>query len=194
MGEKSKTIFVYLLVIFFAVFIGTSIFLISNSKKPQSEKEKIATTATIPTVIPTQGSFDLKLSGNEKISLLAGKELNIDLIADSNEKNIVGYDVVLSYDLSSFDFVKATSNLPNFKIYSYKKDSYLSLLATKNLQSQTSAVFTRTKIANLSFKPLKSGRYSFSLKPLMGRDKTDLVTDKTEVLNPKLNKLEIEVF
>jgi len=189
-----KKIFVYFLVVFFAVFIGTSIFLVLNSKKPQLAKETITTTATVPTVIPTQGSFNLELSGNEKISLPTGKEVNIDLIADSNQKNIVGYDLVLSYDPLAFDFVKATSNLPNFKIYSYKKDSYLSFLATKNLQSQTSAVFTQTKIASLSFKPLKAGRYSFTLKPLMGQDKTDLVTDKTEVLNPKLNKLEVEVF
>ena len=189
-----KKIFVYLLVVFFAVFIGTSIFLVLNSKKPQLAKETITTTATVPTVIPTQGSFNLELSGNEKISLPTGKEVNIDLIADSNQKNIVGYDLVLSYDPLAFDFVKATSNLPNFKIYSYKKDSYLSFLATKNLQSQTSAVFTQTKIASLSFKPLKAGRYNFTLKSLMGQDKTDLVTDKTEVLNPKLNKLEVEVF
>ena len=194
MGEKSKTIFVYLLVIFLAVFIGTSIFLISNSKKPLAEKEKIATTVTIPTVKPTQGSFDLKLFENEKISLLTGKELNIDLIADSNEKNIAGYDLVLSYDPSAFNFVKATSDLADFKIYSYKRDSYLSLLATRSPQSQTSAVFTQTKIASLVFKPLKAGKYSFSLKPLIGQDKTDLVTDKTEVFNPKLNELEIEVF
>lgn len=197
MEEKNQTIkiaFVYLLVIFFAVFIGTGIFLILNSKKPRSVKEIITTTVIIPTVVPTQGSLNLKLSENGKISLSTGKELKIDLVADSNAKNVVGYDLVLSYDLSSFDFVKATSDLPNFKIYSYKKDNYLSFLATKNLQGQTSAVFTQTKIASLSFKPMKAGKYRFSLKPLMGKDKTDLVTDKTEVLNPKLNQLEIEVF
>jgi len=194
MEEKNKTIFIYLLVIFFAVFVGTSIFLILNNKKPPAEKETIATTVIIPTVKPTQGLLNLKLFGNEKISLSGDKELKIDLVADSNEKNIVGYDLVLSYDPLAFDFVKATSNLADFKIYSYKRDGYLSFLATKTLQSQTSSVFTQTKIASLSFRPMKAGKYSFSLKPLIGKDKTNLVTDKTEVLNPKLNELEIEVF
>lgn len=191
MGEKNKTIFIYLLVIFLAVFIGTSIFLILN-KKPLSEKETIATTVIIPTVKPTQGSLNLKLE-KEEISLSTDKELKIDLIADSNEKNIVGYDLVVSYDPLAFAFVKATSNLADFKIYTYKRDNYLSFLATKTLQSQTSSVFTQTKIASLVFKPIKAGKYSFSLKPLMGKEKTDLVTDKTEVINPKLNELEIKV-
>ncbi|KKS44945.1 MAG: hypothetical protein UV09_C0052G0003 [Candidatus Gottesmanbacteria bacterium GW2011_GWA2_42_18] len=190
--EKNK-VFVYLLIIFFAAFVGTGIFLVVNNKKT-TINEQAASTSIIPTTEPTQGSLNLKLFGNEKISLLTGQELSIDLIADSNEKNIVGYDLVLSYDPSSFDFVKATSDLVDFKIYSYKKDSYLSLLATKILQSQTTSVFAQTKIASLVFKPLKAGKFIFSLKSLIGKDRTDLVTDKTEVLNPKLNELEIEVF
>ncbi len=190
--QGKNKIFVYLLVIFFAIFIGTGIFLAANNKKT-TINEQAASTSIIPTTEPTQGSLNLKIE-NEEISLSTDKELKIDLIADSNEKNIIGYDLVLSYDPLAFDFVKATSNLADFKIYSYKRDNYLSFLATKTLQSQTPSVFTKTKIASLVFKPIKAGKFAFSLKPLMGKDKTDLVTDKTEVLNPKLNELEIEVF
>src|SRR3989338_7238973 len=146
-NQGKNKIFVYLLVIFFAAFVGTSIFLVLNNKKPLSEKEAITTTITVPTVKPTQGSLNLKLFGKEEISLSTDKELKIDLVADSNEKNIVGYDLVLSYDPLAFDFVKATSNLADFNIFSYKRDNYLSFLATKSLQSQTSAVFAQTKIA-----------------------------------------------
>jgi len=192
-NQSTNKIFIYLLVVFFAFFVGTSIFLILNSKKQPQEKEKVATTVIIPTVKPTQGSLNLQLE-KEETSVSTDKELIIDLVADSNEKNIVGYDLVLSYDPLAFDFVKATSDLDNFKIYPYKRDGYLSFLATKTFQSQTSSVFTQTKIASLVFKPIKAGKFLFSLEPLMGKDKTDLVTDKTEVLNPKLNELEIEVF
>ena len=104
-----------------------------------------------------------------------------------------GYDLVLAYDPMAFEFVGATSSLVDFKIYSYKRDGYLSFLATKTLQNQASSVFAQTKIADLVFKPIKSGRFNFSLKSVMSNDKTDLVTDKTEVISPKLNELEIEV-
>ena len=121
------------------------------------------------------------------------KQVKIDLLADSNGKNITGYDLVLAYDPMAFEFVGATSSLVDFKIYSYKRDGYLSFLATKTLQNQASSVFAQTKIADLVFKPIKSGRFNFSLKSVMSNDKTDLVTDKTEVISPKLNELEIEV-
>lgn len=197
--ENKNKIFIYLLVIFFAVFIGTGIFLVANNKKTAINEQAASTSIIkeekmiIPTAEPIQGSLNLKLE-NEETSLSRDKELKIDLVADSNEKNIVGYDLVLSYDPLAFDFVKVTSNLADFKIYSYKRNGYLSFLATKSPQSQKSSVFTQTKIASLVFRPMKTGKYSFSLKPLIGKDKTDLVTDKTEVLNPKLNQLEIEVF
>lgn len=190
MGEKIKTIFVYLLAIFLAVFVGTGIFLVLNNNNSASKKGE-TTMTSIPTSVPTQGSLSLKLAGGATVT--KDSEVQIDLFADSNEKNIVGYDLVLSYDPSSFDFVKATSNLADFKIYTYKKDGYLSFLATRSLQSQTSSIFTQTKIASLVFKPIKAGKFTFSLKPLMGKDKTDLVTDKTEVINPKLNDLEVKV-
>lgn len=191
MEDKNKTIFVYLLVIFLGVFIGTSIFLILGSKKPPTGKEAATTSLTVPTVEPTQGSLSLKLANEATVT--KNSEIQIDLLAGSDEKNIAGYDLALSYDPSAFEFIKATSNLADFKIYTYKRDGYLSFLATKSLQSQTSAIFTQTKIASLSFRPIKAGKFNFSLKSLMGQDRTDLVTDKTEVLNPQLNDLEINV-
>lgn len=197
-NQGKNMTFTYLLVVFFALFVGTGIFLVLNNNNSASKKEGTAATSTIkqeeiivPSIKPTQGSLSLKLVGEAMVT--KNSEIQINLFADSNEKNIAGYDLALSYDPSSFDFVKAESNLADFKIYTYKRDGYLSFLATKSLQSQTSAVFIQTKIASLSFKPIKAGKFNFSLKSLIGKDKTDLVTDKTEVLNPQLNNLEIEV-
>ncbi len=190
-NQTIKTMLVYLLVIFLAVFVGSGIFLILNNKKPSAEKETITASSTIPTVKPTQGSLNLKLTSETMVT--KNSEIQIDLLADSNEKNIVGYDLVLSYDPLAFEFIKATSNLADFKIYSYNRNNYLSFLATKSLQGQTSSVFAQTKVASLFFKPIKAGKFTFSLKPLIGKDQTDLVTDKTEIINPQLNDLEIEV-
>ena len=195
--QNKNSFFIYLLVVFFAMFVGTGLFLAFNSKNSASKKEESATSSTIkqeqiPTEVPTQGSFSLVLA-NRTTSANVGQEVQVDLIADSNENNISGYDLALAYDPLAFDFVKATSNLVDFKIYTYKKNNYLSLLGTKSLSSQVPSVFTQTKIISLFFKPVESGSYVFSLKPSIEVDKTDLVTDKTEILNPALNELTIDV-
>ena len=190
METKSKTIFVYLLVVFFAVFVGTGIFL--KTSRTSTIKQEIPTSIPTPTSMTTnQGSLSLKLANGTTVT--KNSEMQIDLIADSKESNISGYDLALSYDPLAFDFVKVTSNLADFKVYTYKKNNYLSLLGTKSLSSQASSVFTQTKIISLFFKPVKSGSYVFSLKPLVEESKTDLVTDKTEILNPVLNELKIDV-
>lgn len=188
--EKFKNILIYLLVIFFAIFVGTSIFLILNNKKPVAEKTMAS--SVVPVTKPTEGSFNLSLQKTD-INLLTDKEVKIDILADSNGKSITGYDLVLAYDPLAFEFVRATSTLADFKIYSYKRDGYLSFLATKTLQNETPSVFSQTKIADLVFKPIKSGKFNFSLKTSMSNDKTDLVTDQTEIISPSLNELEIEV-
>jgi len=191
--ENKNNIFIYLLVVFFAMFVGTGIFFASNSttipKKPK--KEVVITTSIITPIIQTQGSLNLKLA--DGVVVTKDKEMQIDLFADSNEKNISGYDLALSYDPLAFDFIKATSSLVDFKIYSYKKNNYLSILGAKTLQSKTQSVFAKTKIVSLIFKPTKKGEFNFVLKPIINKDKTDLVTEKTEILNPQLNELRIKV-
>jgi len=198
-GKPKNMIFVYLLVVFFAMFIGTGIFLTFNNKSGTTKNQENDTTATIkqeqmviPTSAPTEGSFNLVLA-NGATSAKIDDEVQINVVADSNESNISGYDLALSYDPLAFDFVRATSNLSDFKIFSYKKSKDLSLLGTKSIQSQEPSVFSQTKIVSLFFKPVKIGSYNFSLKSKIDIDKTDLVTDKTEVLNPQLNDLVVLV-
>lgn len=186
-NQSNNKIFIYLLVVFFAFFAGTNIFLLVNNKsQPPSEKEMVATS--------TEGALNLFLDQEGKASFPKDKEIIINLKADSMEKNISGYDVVLSYDPLAFEFIKATSLLTDFTIHIYKKDNYLTLLGTKMLQSQTQSVFDKTKIVSLVFKPLKAGQFDFALEPSFNKDKTDFITDETEILNPALNELKVEIY
>ncbi|MFH0979871.1 MAG: cohesin domain-containing protein [Candidatus Roizmanbacteria bacterium] len=193
-NQSNNKIFIYLLVMFFAFFIGTSIFLIINKQQPPPGNEtETPTVVPLAETEPTEGTLNLVFDQEEETSFPKGEEITINLEADSMEKNIVGYDVVLSYDPLAFEFVKATSVLADFKIYSYKKDSYLTLLGTKILQSQTPSVFDKTKIVSLVFRPLKAGQFDFALKPVFNKDKTDFITDETKILSPALNELKVEI-
>lgn len=185
----NNKIFTYLLAIFFAVFIGTGIFLVFSNKKTDNKisTEKIIT----PTTAPAEGLMKLTFNDKLKTSYKTGEKISINIEADSGEKNIVGYDVVFFYDPLAFEFVSANSSISDYKIYSYKKGNYLILTAVKNLSSASSSL--NSKIATLVFDAKKSGKYNFSLKAMYGSEKTDMVTDKTEVLSPVLNELIAEV-
>lgn len=218
--EKNK-IFKYLLVVFFAVFIGTGIFLLLSNRS-KSSTEKISSvrvdfpeepTAVIPTstsVIPSQASVTVNNStsvtsvpvsgtsmtletnlsgGNMKV----GDMVELSLFADSNGKNIVGYDVVIYYDSLAFDFKKGLSSLSDYNIFTYKKGHYFTITGLKTLQSAPSPMTKTNKLATLTFEATKLGSFEFELKSSNNADKTDLITDKTEVLVPELNKVVISV-
>jgi len=209
MQNKNK-IFIYLLVVFFAVFIGTGLFLLLSGKsKAPSEKintvkidENVDTNSdfpvedqnqglVIPTVIPTSGSLTLvtNLPDNQ---MNVGDMVELKLVADSNGKNIVGYDVVMYYDSLAFDFDKALSMLPDYNIFTYKKGHFFTVTGLKNLKSAPSPM-TKTTVATFTFTATKAGKFEFSLRASNDKDKTDLITDNTEVLVPSLNQVTVDV-
>lgn len=208
-GNKSK-VYTYLLVAFFAIFVATGLFVGLGAKKSQNEtnkQEEMASTSAkqeeqstlkqenlvMPTIAPTDGT--ISLTGKESYGL--SETVAIDLEAGSSGKNIVGYDVIVFYDPLSFDLVEAKSALPDFTVYTYNRGNYLLLTAVKSLSSTTATVLgtdkTNQKIATITLKPKKAGKFNFSLRNSAGSDKTDLVTDQTEVMYPAMKDLTVEI-
>jgi hypothetical protein len=205
--ENKNKVFIYLLIIFFAVFVGTGLFVGMDSKKQQSAttnegastttKEDVATlkqeNMVIPTVPPTVGALSLTSAASYALT----DNVTLNLEGQSFGKNIVGYDTIIYYDPLSFEFIESKSNLADFKIYSYNRGNYLLLTAVKSLDSQTPTVLGsetgNQPMASIVFKPKKIGKSNFSLRQSAGQDVTDLVTDQTEVLNPALSDLSVEI-
>lgn len=189
----NNKILTYLLIAFLAVFVVSGAFMFFSNKKTNStvSNEMISPAVTEETTQPeksTEGFMKLTL---EKGSYAKEEKVSINLEADSGDKSVVGYDVILSYDPMAFEFVSAASSLTDYKLYSYKKEGYLTLTAVKNLSSASSPL--KSRIATLIFNPIKSGEYGFSLKASMNSEKTNMVTDKTEVLSPELNEVMIKI-
>ena len=192
---------IYLLAVFFAIFVGTGLFLTTQSKSSINAPEQINSSVTlkqenmvIPTSIPTIGS--LSVTGEESYPI--GGNVVVNLSANSNGENIVGYDVVLYYDPTAFEFVSSESKLGDFTIYPNDRGKYLFLPSVKSVGNQEATILgsatSETAIATLSFKPKKIGKYNFSLRQSAGKEQTDLVTDQTEVLSPALADLAVEVI
>ena len=195
---------IYLLVVFFAIFVGTGLFLARQSKQNQPKNRAGVQTnnsatlkqenIVIPTAVPTVGS--LSLTGDESYSF--ADNVVVNLSANSNGENIVGYDVILYYDPTAFEFVTAESTLGDFTIYPKDYGNYLFLTSVKSVGSQAPTILgsniSETTIANLTFKPKKVGSYNFSLRQSAEKEKTNLVTDQTEVLSPALTDLAVEII
>ena len=194
--EKNK-IFIYLLVIFFAIFIGSGIFLLVNKKTANKEQQSVSTQTIkqeellIPSEIPKKGLVNLKATGSGPYLLT--DQLIIDLFADSNGENVTAYDVLVKYEPLAFDFIKAVSLDQAFQVYSFKKDDRLTLTVVKTSQDQTPSVFVEKPVVRLSFKPKKSGEFDFAILNSFNKETTKFVNEKTEVIYPKVNKIKLTV-
>lgn len=192
----NNKVFIYLLVVFFAVFVGSGLFLMMSNKKNVTSVTTAATSSVqptsviVPTVAMTQSYLNLK--NNSTVNKLAD-EVSLSLMANSNNSNVAAFDVLINFDPSAFDFVSAVSADPNFKVYPFLKGGELSLTAAQTDSSKTSGIFADVKVVNLVFKPKKIGQSTFKVAPSIGKETTKFVNDKTEVIYPSVNEISVVV-
>lgn len=188
--NTNNRIYIYLLVVFFAVFVGTGIFLIVNNKKTLPKQEAVSTlTMKKEKTVILKGFINLK---NNSVVNKTDSPVNLSLMADSDGENVTAFDTIISYDSASFDFVKADSVNQNFKIYSYKGDNSLTLTIVKTGQNSTT-IFKDEAVARLVFQPKAKGSFTFAVLSSSGKETTKFVNDKTEVINPKVNQVKVTV-
>lgn len=189
---QNNKILVYFLVVFFAVFVGTSIFLLINNEKSIKQESPTPTSTTkqeemvFPTVVTKRGEMKLVLEKNEEQILL-------NLQADSDKESITAFDVLVGYDSSSVDFVNAVSLDPAFQVYSFTKFNYLTMTVVKTSQDSSQSVFDGKPIIRLTFKPKKSGDFSFRVLSSLDKETSKFVNEKNEVIYPKISEVSVNV-
>lgn len=179
----------------FLLFLGILILSKNNLKKELSTTNQSEIVTSYPRISPSQEAkkfLKLTLSSLQKTFSL-NDQINIEVYADSEGKNITGYDLVISYDPQVLKFINANSTLDDFSLYSFKKTGYVALTASKKLSSNNQTIFSSTRIANLSFKAIKSGKHTILLEKNLGKEQTQMIDDQTNIYIPSLNQLEIEV-
>jgi hypothetical protein len=196
MVNNQNKVFTYLLVAFLIVFVGSGIYMIANRQKPAVNEENQATikqeNMALPTVAPKTGSLSLSTEAIEGVTV--GENASLIISGDSQGKNIVGYDTVVQYDPAAFEFVEARSSLADFKIYPKDMNGILVLTVLKALDSKTETILAGEELATLVFKSKAVGSYDFSLMETSDKEKTDMITDNTEILLPNLNGTTVSVL
>ena len=190
--EKKGSPVMVIVAIFLVVISGIVIY-ISTQKNTSAPIKPTRVTSTVPTVTPRPvlGSMTISSSGGTRFS--NSSPITVQIQASSEGRQIVGYDVVVTYDKTGFDFVKATSLIDDFKIYSYDRPTYVSLSAIKSLQDDKSTSWNNQSLSEITFQPKKIGTYTFSLAPV-GKEACKLVDEKAQAIYPSTGQLQLEVF
>lgn len=190
--KKRSPLLLVIMFILLLVIFGVITFF-STQRKTLSPIRPNKVSSTIPTVTPRPILGSMTISSSGGVRFPKSSPITLQIQASSQGRQVVGYGVVVTYDKSGFDFVKATSLMDNFKIYSYDRQTYVSLSAMKSLQDNTSTSWNNQSLSEITFQPKKTGTYIFSLTAV-GKEASKLVDEKVEVIYPSVGQLELEVY
>lgn len=164
-----------------------------QTKNPSGETTQAVVSPTIaPTLIPypTKGSFYFKVRGTDKLQ--SGTPFVLDIYATSSKDTVAGYDVVLTYDMQSFERQSIQTIMQAFRIFTYNRGNHVSISATKNVQVAEPVRFNETPVLSFTFLPKQKGTFVFSLKP-QGNESSKLVNESAEVTYPEVSDIRLEI-
>lgn len=178
---KKRGIFFVLITIFLFILIFFSKnFWLKKEEKQNFTKQTISPTIFIP---PTKGNLNFKL---ENKNFVINSPFNIVINASSEDKQVVGFELVIKFDKKNLKFLSAKSVDNRFISYSSLSDNYLNITLVKNLNIDEPIYFNQTDIITLQFLPLNQINSSIEIVSNYKNRKTFFVNEKNEVFYPKL--------
>lgn len=181
----------YFLVLVVIIFVLLLFFLYQTRKKSQSEQNYTAITPPAP-VILNAGSFSINSVTTEKV-VDVYKALDMEIVASSDQKPIVGYDIILKFEKGSLEIISAESLLPDFALYKLGKSDHYILTGAKKLDAIEPTLLENTPIVRLRVMPKRTGPLKLTIVDKLGLEKSQLVDEKTQILFPKVGEITLEI-
>lgn len=184
-----------IIIIFLVLAVLTSVLIYTKAiNSPIITGSLMTKASSSPTPVkPTFGSLTIKNSDDTTRHPVTDY-LKLDILADTNQIDVVGYDLIIKFDTESFEVIQVDSVLSDFSLFKMKGGNKLTITGTKKLDATGTNLLTNKKIVTLTLKPQKTGKFNFQLLSDFGKEKTQLVDTGSNVYYPKLNNIEIEIY
>ena len=179
-SKQKMFVFVVFVLVLMTVFL-----IIANQLKKNQVLTQTNQTEVSPTVILAKtkdGKMELILK--ESAQPVVGQPFSLILLADSNGKNITGFDTLIGYDKTALEFVNATALKEDFKVSSFENIVGKTIDGARKIQYNQPVVFNNTELAELNFKPLKVGVFSINVVDKTGKETTQMVDTDSKILYP----------
>ena len=190
-NSQNNSVFRFILLLVLIGFAFLLFFLNQTRKKTEEEQNFVSTTIPTPVVLK-MGSFNLK-PATGVASGVVDETLDLDVVASSDDKLIVGYDVILKFAEGEVDIVSAESLLVDFTLYPIKKSDHYIVTGIKKLGSQEPSMFDSIPILRLSVVPKRAGKLILTVVDKLDLEKSQMVDEKTTILAPQVGQITLEI-
>lgn len=189
-----KRLHIYILILTVSIFVLLWFFL-SQQKSRVSQETPAPTSEESQILKENKGFLSLQTKDNQR-TYPVGAPVVLQVLADSEEEDIVGFDVLLALenqDLQASDVSSVTSSLAGFRVVSKVQLGHLSVTAVQEPQNSTRQIFKNTVIAEIVITPRVTGTLKLSILPQADPESTKMVTAQTKVLFPEVKDLTISI-
>ncbi len=136
-------------------------------------------------------SFLLTTKGEKTYQL--GDEVEVLLKADSNKRLVSGFDILISYDNQTLEFLNAEILDSSFDFFKMTQPGFVVLTGVRKLNKELS-YFDNKELIVLKFRALKKGKTEIGILKEKNKEVTQFIDEKSQKFYPIVNELDIEIL
>lgn len=198
-NKGAKILFIVIgFLLFFSVILILFILFQKKKEVDLSENKAIKTESEVEQVITPSISPSPTYSGNNyriffsqpSLNASVGKEIRVPVIFDTDGKRISGFDIVFIYNPDYLEFLRVENKNDNFKVQTFKQTGKI-ILTGYVLPDKDSVSFEGYTALEILFKSKAKGNSKIVIEPFIGKDKTQFVSETSEVIIPQVGMMEI---
>ncbi len=127
----------------------------------------------------------------EKTSFKVGEEVSLPVVLDSQGEEVVGFDLVLSFDPNLLEFKSVSSLNPDFTVSFFNAGDKVVATGVKAPGVKTSYVFSKDKVVVFSFLVKSPGKTELEILKTSGKDASQLINSASQKLPLEGDRIEI---
>ncbi len=135
----------------------------------------------------------LEVSSENGNQLAVGETKKIYVKGNSGDRDITGYDMLISYDTSKIEIQSVNSALEDYEIFKFDRGNHMTITGIKNFQRREPFMFDGETILEIVVKAKQPGTTVVSLDKAEGQEKTQLVDAEVMVIEPQIGSIELVI-
>lgn len=122
-----------------------------------------------------------------------GMQVQTQISASSDDKDIVGYDIIVKAAPSVFTTVTARSLIPDFQVYTKKEGDVILITGVRMVSSTEKHILSNTPLVELSMTASSAGSVSLSVAKTAGSEVTKMVDAESAKVLPAVNEVSVAI-
>lgn len=189
--QKNKLPFLILILAVVSAYLFFILLRAPAKNTTTVQGNEVTPTLAVPDVT-TVGTVSLK-EKTPGSTYKVGAPVRVVVVGNSNGNDVVGYDLLVQYDVKNFTVGATTSLQQGFTLFKRMSNGVVSLTGIKNPSNTQVSAWDNTSVAEIELLPKQTGTQTVSIISQKGKEKTQYVDSQSAVYRPQVGAITVEI-